>query len=202
MIQKLEWYPFKTFLWKSKLEKLKLLLKPFSLWYLSTFSSFSIINQANRLGLPLCLVPIPKPQANEYVHFVSKALDHLEQQRGTETTALVFGDLHLEDLKAWRQQFFENAGESGSKRQCVFPLFGLHVKQVLLPRLDRLVREDGVSIEFSSVESMVMRAWLDRLDGHQSADKSSFMDAVNNASWPEEVDYMGENGEFHTRVFI
>lgn len=103
----------------------------------------------------------------------------------------------MEDIRAWREAQF--GSKSGGGRVCSFPLFGLDARDVLLPRLARLVAEDGVKIMFSSIESDRLKTWLQE---EEYGDLIVSSRGVLRGSWPEGVDLMGENGEFHTRVVL
>src|SRR5690606_9046728 len=73
--------------------------------------------QAERMGLPLRKVYLPaSPDHEVYNNTMTRELDALKQQ-GITTSA--FGDIHLEDLKTYREQQLQQAGFTG-----LFPLWG------------------------------------------------------------------------------
>jgi diphthamide synthase (EF-2-diphthine--ammonia ligase) len=56
--------------------------------------------QAEFFKVPLCLVPLfPN---TEYKESIEKALQLIQSQTGAEIERLVFGDLHLQDIRQWR----------------------------------------------------------------------------------------------------
>lgn len=59
-----------------------------------------IKQQADWLGLPLCLVPLRQDQP--YSQVVREALGLVEHQSQSFVSRLVFGDLHLADIRQWR----------------------------------------------------------------------------------------------------
>jgi len=127
--------------------------------------------QAKVLGRPLIEVPLPHPCVNErYVHAVGAALGPAHE--------LVFGDLHLADIRAWREACF-------AAWRCRFPLWQVPYDR-LLDRLWALGRPVAVS---------GVRADLDR-----RIQVGAVYDAAFVAALPTDIDAMGERGEFHTRV--
>lgn len=96
---------------------------------------------------------------------------------------LVFGDLHLQELRSWREATFSGV------YQCEFPLFGVPYSELMA----RLWAEKGVTLKVCSVrpenQGMVGLAVGD-----------VFCEAFVKAL-PKGVDKMGENGEFHTHVY-
>jgi diphthamide synthase (EF-2-diphthine--ammonia ligase) len=82
-------------------------------------------HQANALGLPVLKVFIPSPCTNViYEKEMSQALQQAREQR---VTHVVFGDLFLEDLRAYREARLAEIGMSA-----VFPLWGRNTRT--LPR--------------------------------------------------------------------
>ncbi|MDX1648533.1 MAG: ATP-binding protein, partial [Myxococcota bacterium] len=71
--------------------------------------------QADALGLPLRIVPLPHPCPNAVYEARMEAL--LEQARAEGVTHMAFGDLFLEDVRAYRERQLEGSG--------VAPLFPL-----------------------------------------------------------------------------
>jgi uncharacterized protein (TIGR00290 family) len=135
--------------------------------------------QADRLGLPLIGVEIPSPCSNEtYEAHMSEAL---RRALADGVEHVVFGDLFLEDVRAYREERLTCTGISP-----LFPLWGRPT--------DALARE---------ILSCGVRAVLTCVDPAQLP--ASFAgrqyDASLLAELPGTVDPCGEKGEFHTFVF-
>lgn len=129
--------------------------------------------QAAALGRPLIELPLPRPCPNErYLAAVEAALG--------DAAELVFGDLHLADIRAWRETSF-------AERRCRFPLWQVPYDRLLarLWALDATVTVSNVRAD---------------LAGHIAV--GARYDAAFVAALPGNIDAMGERGEFHTRVDI
>jgi diphthamide synthase (EF-2-diphthine--ammonia ligase) len=127
--------------------------------------------QARALDCRLFEVPLVQPCPNDrYIASVGAALG--------EATELVFGDLHLADIRAWREASF-------ASRRCRFPLWQVPYARLLdrLWQLDTPVRVSGVRADLARCIAVGAR-----------------YDAAFVAGLPVEIDAMGECGEFHTRV--
>lgn len=135
--------------------------------------------QAAALGLDLQEVFIPKAAANaDY----ESALEAALVQAGAEGTATVaFGDLYLQDIRAYREAFLRRIGVSA-----LFPVWGRDT--------DRFIR-DFVEAGYKAVVACV--------DGAQLSPEFAgrMIDAQFIADLPAGIDPCGENGEFHTFVF-
>jgi diphthamide synthase (EF-2-diphthine--ammonia ligase) len=148
------------------------------------------------------------------------ALQHLLQQ----VKALCFGDLHLEDIRAWRESTF------CSHYPCRFPIFGVPYPE-LMARLWAEQDSGAVSVRVSAVREDLQQqqqvrsssdssavegsALVDSVDvGAQELNESvlrvgavydaKFVQQLENRSSSNSsscsVDLMGEQGEFHTHV--
>jgi len=134
--------------------------------------------QAERAGLPLIKVRIPAPCPNEvYEKAMAEALAPLP---GRGVRQVVFGDLFLADLRAWREERLAGVGMEG-----VFPLWGEETGALARRMIADGVRAHVVCLDPAKVDPMLAghafdEAFLRQLDGT--------------------VDPCGENGEFHTLV--
>lgn len=72
--------------------------------------------QADAVGLPLTLVPIPSPCPNEI--YEARMAEAMTTARAAGVTHIVFGDLFLEDVRAYRIAQLARAGMTP-----VFPLW-------------------------------------------------------------------------------
>jgi uncharacterized protein (TIGR00290 family) len=134
--------------------------------------------QASATGLPLEVVELP-PEADDrtYRSEVGRMLD-IARESGIRQIA--FGDLHLADLRKWREEFVRDHGLA-----CVFPLWGLETAQ-----LAREMVEAGLEAHLTCVDPVkIDEVWLGR------PFDAEFLDAL-----PAGIDPCGENGEFHTFV--
>src|SRR5215218_120943 len=77
--------------------------------------------QAESLELPLIEVPIPIRSSND--SYEAATLAALEAHRAAGIERVVFGDLFLADVRAYRERLLERAG-----MRCLFPLWGLDTR--------------------------------------------------------------------------
>jgi len=134
--------------------------------------------QAAAMGLELIDIPLPWPCSNaEYEARMETALAALKA-RGI--THMVFGDLFLEDVRAYREAQLADTGITP-----VFPLWGRDTAA-----LAREMIEAGFEARIATLDPSKVPADLAgrRFD-------PAFLDAL-----PEGVDPCGERGEFHTAV--
>ena len=137
----------------------------------------AIRQQALDLGLILFTVPLSYPATNEeYLEALRKHLKIIP----FEINRLVFGDLHLQDIRKWREEQFGAMGF-----ELAFPIWQKPYGE-LFDRLDR----ENLTIRISAV----MDNFSDQIAPGQIFSRA-FAESL-----PEEIDRMGENGEFHTEV--
>lgn len=134
--------------------------------------------QARLVGLPLHLVPLPWPCSNQvYEEAMRKAIED-GLKRGA--THLAFGDLFLEDIRAYRVKQLEGSG--------LDPLFPIW-QEPTLPLARRMI-DAGVEAVITCVDPKRLScSFAGRKFDH------TFLDEL-----PQGVDPCGENGEFHTCV--
>ncbi|SIS97774.1 Diphthamide synthase (EF-2-diphthine--ammonia ligase) [Roseivivax lentus] len=136
--------------------------------------------QAAALELPLIEVTLPWPCPNaEYERIMAAETAKLE---AAGITHMVFGDLFLEDIRAYRE-----AKLAGTGITPLFPIFGAPADT---PRLAREMMESGLAARIATCDTS-------RLD---AAFAGRTWDAALLAELPGTVDPCGENGEFHTIV--
>jgi uncharacterized protein (TIGR00290 family) len=134
--------------------------------------------QAQELGLPLVEVLIPVSCPNEV--YDARMHGAFASPRLRSVAEVAFGDLFLEDVRAYREGRLAAAGKRG-----LFPLWGRDTKQ-----LARRFIKAG----FQAVLVCVDPRTLDPSFAGRSYDERLL------AELPPEVDPCGENGEFHTFV--
>jgi uncharacterized protein (TIGR00290 family) len=135
--------------------------------------------QAASLGLPLWTSFISKGAANaEYEASMAEAFARCRSQ-GIDTIA--FGDLFLEDIRAYRDRLLAEHG-----MRAIYPVWRRDT--------DRLIGE-FLDLGFKTVVVCVDPRQLD------PSFAGRVVDAQFLADLPSSVDPCGENGEFHTFVF-
>lgn len=137
----------------------------------------AIVKQADKLGLPLISLPLPPASDNTtYIRAITATL----RQHHLNHSDLIFGDLHIEEIRKWREETFEKQGYS-----CRFPIwkkpYELLFDQLFIP---------NISIEISSVDE----PYRDYLHPGMPFTRELV------SQLPSHIDPMGENGEFHTLV--
>ena len=135
--------------------------------------------QARAVGLPLHAVDIPSPCPNDVYEAAMAGAIARARSEGVDT--MVFGDLFLADIRAYREQMLADTGIAP-----VFPLW---------QRPTRALASDMVDAGIRAIVTCVdPRQAPAELAGRE-------FDAELLASLPPGVDPCGENGEFHTFVF-
>jgi uncharacterized protein (TIGR00290 family) len=135
--------------------------------------------QCAALGLPLTIVELPlNPSMSIYENALHAAHAELKEAGYTHS---VYGDLFLEDLRAYREGLLQQDGLTG-----VYPLWGSNTAALA----QRFVEAGFRAIIVSVNESRLPRSFCGRL-----------FDAAFLRDLPEGVDPCGENGEFHSFVF-
>ncbi len=132
--------------------------------------------QAEAAGLPLVKVPIPSPCTNQvYERAMAEAM---ARARTDDVMHVAFGDLFLEDIRAYREKNLASCGMT--------PIFPLWLKDT------RRLAEEMIAGELSAFLTCVDPRKLDRKFAGRRFD-AQFL-----AELPGGVDPCGENGEFHT----
>ena len=135
--------------------------------------------QAQAADLPLWVIPLPWPCTNEI--YESRMKEACERALGQGIEAIAFGDLFLEDIRAYRIAQLQGTG-----LEPLFPVWGCPT--------DELAREmiaGGLRAKLTCVDTKQLSA---EFVGRE------FNDELLN-SLPASVDPCGERGEFHTCVF-
>lgn len=140
-----------------------------------------IKEQADHLDLELITVALPSNCPNDiYLERIEGALNELSEPIDN----LIFGDWYLEDVRKWREKVFGEMGYS-----CVFPIWKKDLNE-LLPIL--LLKPIEIKI------SAVKKDFESLLKVGESYDQKLVMQLRR----LNEIDPMGENGEFHTKVIF
>ena len=134
--------------------------------------------QIEALALPAVKVMLPSPCPNEiYEARMEKALARLKAEG---VRHLVYGDLFLEDIRAYRLKQMQAAG-----MEAIFPLWGRDTG-----KLAKAMIASGLKARIACIDTRR----LDRSFAGRDFD-ADFL-----RSLPAGVDPCGENGEFHTVV--
>jgi uncharacterized protein (TIGR00290 family) len=136
--------------------------------------------QAKRLGLKLFEIELePKCTNDAYEAAFLAALDRIRGQR-PDVTHVGFGDLFLEDVRAYRERQFAGSGFAP-----LFPIWGMDTRI-----LARRFIDDGFEARLVCVDT----TQLDAAFAGRAFDGQLLSDL------PLSVDPCGERGEFHTFV--
>ncbi|TYZ68192.1 hypothetical protein PybrP1_009872 [[Pythium] brassicae (nom. inval.)] len=149
----------------------------------------TVVAQAQALELPLYLVAVGLGAA--YASKVDAALQQLPAKaKRAAIDTLAFGDLHLADIRGWREQAF------AGRYELAFPVWQKDYATELLPALERLCARTGARIAYSTVDAPALRQ-----RGWKAGDEYKWADvAALNETAALAIDLMGECGEFHTCV--
>ncbi len=138
--------------------------------------------QAAAVGIPLDKIYLPSNNSHPCTNQVYEQImgDAMRRYVSQGVRTVGFGDLYLEDLRAWREKNLATIGMQG-----VFPLWKRPTKAQAVEIIDL-----GFKAYLSCVEGKVGPGFAGR-----SFDKKLLSDL------PADVDPCGENGEFHTFVY-
>jgi len=136
-----------------------------------------LIKQAESIGIPLYQIRLPEmPGMAEYDETMRF---HLTKFREEGITHSIFGDIFLEDLKAYRDARLAEIGMTG-----IYPLWKRGTHEII---------DEFIHLGFGTVIACT-QAHLGHLAGQEI--NRDFI-----ASLPPDVNVCGENGEFHTFAF-
>jgi diphthamide synthase (EF-2-diphthine--ammonia ligase) len=138
--------------------------------------------QAEAIGAPLWMVPIPSPCPNEvYERAMAEAV---ARAVGEGFTHAAFGDLFLQDIRRYREERLAGTGLTP-----IFPLFDSEPEHTA--RLARDMVAGGLRARITCVNPQV----IDRRFAGREFD-AALLDEL-----PASVDPCGERGEFHTCAY-
>jgi uncharacterized protein (TIGR00290 family) len=135
--------------------------------------------QAERVGIPLWEVELPWPCSNVQYEGCMRIV--IERALAGKIQAVAFGDLFLEDIRAYRERQLKDTG--------LEPLFP--VWRIPTADLGREMINAGIKAKVTCVDPKK----LDRSFAGRDYDATLLRDL------PAVVDPCGENGEFHTFVY-
>lgn len=134
--------------------------------------------QLDAAGLPAIVVHIPFPCPNGI--YEQKMAAAMQDAKARGITHIIFGDLFLEDVRAYRERQL-----AGTEIRPVFPLWGLPTAALAREMIGAGVEANLVTIDLKKLPASFAGR---RFDG-------DLLDAL-----PQGADPCGENGEFHSFV--
>ncbi|MGP0072564.1 MAG: ATP-binding protein [Bryobacteraceae bacterium] len=135
--------------------------------------------QAAAIGVPLWTVPLPWPCSNE--QYEARMRDLCARAVNEGIQAMAFGDLHLADIRAYREKQL-----AGTGLEPLFPVW-----QIPTADLARTMIASGLRAKITCVDPKVLPREFAGRD----------FDAKFLADLPPNIDPCGENGEFHSFVY-
>jgi uncharacterized protein (TIGR00290 family) len=135
--------------------------------------------QAAAAGIPLWPVPLPWPCSNE--QYESLMADTCAKAVSQGIQGIAFGDLFLEDVRAYRIRQM-----TGTGLEPIFPLWGMPTDA-----LARTMVASGLKARLTCIDTHKMDASF----AGQAFDENLL------STLPHGVDPCGENGEFHSFVY-
>ncbi len=135
--------------------------------------------QADALALPLWAVPLPWPCSNSEYEAIMERVCRRAVGQGIEF--VIFGDLYLADVRAYRERQLEGTGLTP-----LFPLWGIPTAE-----LAREMVAGGLKAKITCLDPKVLPASFAGRD----------FDAKLLEELPAGVDPCGEQGEFHTFAY-
>ncbi len=135
--------------------------------------------QAKAAHLPLWIVPLPWPCTNDV--YESRMSEVCRRAVSEGIGAVAFGDLFLEDVRAYREKQLEGTG-----LEPLFPLW-----QIPTAELARQMIAGGLRARIACVD----KKQIDSKFAGREFDEALLRDL------PAEADPCGERGEFHTCVY-
>jgi uncharacterized protein (TIGR00290 family) len=135
--------------------------------------------QADATELPLWTVPLPWPCSNDQYECAMRELCGRAIAEGVSSIA--FGDLFLEDVRAYRERQLRDTG-----LEPLFPLWKMPTRELAAEMIG-----SGLKAKITCVDPKVLSPDFAGRDFDRS-----FL-----ADLPEQVDHCGERGEFHSFVY-
>lgn len=135
--------------------------------------------QADELDIPVSLVELPENCANH--EYESIMVDNLAGYRSRGIETMVYGDIHLQDIREYREKNLARANLQG-----YWPLWGTDTVDLVHGFVAAGFKATTVAVDAEKLDRSFVGRELNR----------TFLDDL-----PEDVDPAGEQGEFHTFVW-
>jgi uncharacterized protein (TIGR00290 family) len=136
-------------------------------------------SQAQSLGIPLVKCRLPDAASMQIYDARMMAVVARLKTEGIETA--IFGDIFLEDLRAYREQKLAQSGI-----RAAFPLWKRNTRELI---------HEFVDLGFKAIVVCVNQRRLDKSFAGRFIDREFIKD------YPDAADICGENGEYHSFVF-
>jgi uncharacterized protein (TIGR00290 family) len=137
-----------------------------------------IEQQAKSIGIPFLKMYVKEGSNEEYEKNMGA---FLKEQKAMGVEHVIFGDIFLKDLRAYRDKNLEKVRMKG-----VYPLWNINTAQLAY---------DFIRLGFKTILCCTNDAYL----GENEVGTLFDLNLLN--SLPANVDHCGENGEFHTFCF-
>lgn len=135
--------------------------------------------QAEAAGLPVITIPLPWPCSNADYEQIMQGVCRNAISQGV--SAIAFGDLFLEDIRAYRERQLDGTG-----LRPIFPLWQIPTRQLAEEMIAGGLRAKLVCVDPKKLSPDF---------AGRDFDRQLLSDL------PDSVDPCGENGEFHTCVY-
>lgn len=135
--------------------------------------------QAERIGIPLWEIDLPWPCSNAQYEAVMRGV--VERARAENVQATAFGDLFLEDVRAYREHQLQGTGI-----EPLFPLWRIPTAELAREMIGASVKAKITCLDPKKLDRALAGAEYG---------------TVFLAQLPGSCDPCGENGEFHTFVY-
>jgi len=135
--------------------------------------------QSRSLGLPLHQVLITKDATNEEYEMKMEEAFSMYRENGIDS--VVFGDLFLEEIRAYRDQFLAR-----QNMRAIYPVWMRDTTEFIREFIQRGFRAVITCVNGEVLDSSIAGMMIDE----------NFLSVL-----PSHVDPCGENGEFHSFVF-
>ncbi|CAO3635285.1 unnamed protein product [Cunninghamella blakesleeana] len=151
-----------------------------------------LIEQSKQLNIPLYQCTLPKVcTMEEYDDIMHNCV---KQQEEEKNQYIIFGDIHLQDIKNYRIERMKKANI-----KCLFPLFLNDFNDLNKMEKDEKVKQLGEAIIQSGIKAILVCIDLNKLD-QRFIGREYDLDLIHELA-SLGIDVCGENGEFHTFVY-
>lgn len=138
-----------------------------------------LYRQAEAMGMEIRIAELPEnTDMDSYAAVMSSELSLLKNKGYTDC---IFGDVHLQDLRVYRERQLASHGICAH-----FPLWGTDSREVV---------RKSIALGFRSIIICISEDRLDKSFLGRILDEDCLQD------FPKNIDPCGENGEFHTFCF-
>lgn len=134
--------------------------------------------QAGSLGFPLEEIMISKQSSNE--EYESRMTEALKRYKEQGVSSVIFGDIFLEDLRAYREKNLARLGMKG-----IFPIWKRDTRELIQSFMRLGFKAVTVCVDSRALEQNFVGRTIDE----------QFISEL-----PTTVDVCGENGEYHSFV--